>query len=130
MGLQQYDERVILASRGHLDTSAVVGTYTAIVASNAYDARVDSWQLINNDTVDHHLAIAAGIGNEANVVIEIKVPAGSGFGGVPAVDVLAALQPADFHYVMLLSGDIWYWTVREAIGAGKYVGSFAQGGAF
>lgn len=127
MPLQQFDERVpFLDSERFLD-SDTPGTYKSVLDGMLpLVLRLDTIQLLNADTIDHNVSLSAN--NDGSLyLMSGLVPAGSGFGAVPPVDLLALALPAAYHYVMPSSYGIW-WTVSEAVGAGKAVRMILAGG--
>jgi pantoate kinase len=130
MPLQQFDERNIYSWQFAFDVGATPGVYVDVSGSWGSDVRVDTIQVSNSDTIDHNIALAYLNGNDSSVLVEAKIPAGSGYGVLPLIDMLAPLMPAAYHYVLQLNGSRFYMTVREAVGAGTYVIANGQGGSF
>lgn len=127
MPLGQFDERIITQANATLNSTSTPNTYTDLIGAANQDTRWDTIGFTNSDTIEHNVAVAFGTSDDF-LICEVPVPAGAGHGSVPVVDWLAAAFPAAYHYFLTGQGVALSWTVREAIGAGKFITGFCAGG--
>lgn len=128
-GTGQFNEYLPLVQAAEVDD-----TYTPLVAVSMAAARSDGYRLdgimaSNGDGVDHELTV--NLPDETGTqhpVASVTLPAGSGHGAVPFVDVLAALSPSYALGLSLPPSATWEWFLAAAPGAGTLVVLWAVGG--
>jgi len=128
MPLQQFDERILVSNGLTLDDTTTTATWHPILTSYPTgDWRADVLQATNTDTIDHNLLISPDNGSPF-VAGQVLLPAGAGTGAVPPVDILAAILPAAYHYLLIPNADSIAVQLLEAISSGKMVHLFVMGG--
>jgi len=118
MPLQQFDEYAPLFAEGYIDDSATPMVPVTITDTNLRQ-RVDSIIINSNDTIDHVVALCIG----TEPLLSVNVPAGAGFGGVPAVDVFKTISTwSDLdHLTFPTQGVVLKAYAEEAVQSGKVV---------
>lgn len=130
MPLQQFDEREAFSGTTLFDDTYVVGIALTVWVTNAQTSRIDTLTAINNDTIDHNLWVDWTYQDGTHPGIQLTIPAGAGYGGVPVVDVLEALFGAAFHYLCLAGGQSVACGLAETVNTGKSVVVIGNGGKF
>lgn len=116
MGLSQFDETVPRVSQLVLNSGN--GTTPATVWDWGTDvARVDAAFVSNNDVIPHVVDLILNNGSVATLLGSASVPAGAGYGGAPAVDVVAAVLVSALNGLPLGIGDFLQVGVEVAITA-------------
>lgn len=92
MSFGSFDEVRLGGNAVVLDNSLGTGLAEIIPASQ-YGVRLDTLVGSNNDAIDHVVAFAFDFGGGIRHFGSVSVPAGSGYGGVSSVDLLAGLLP-------------------------------------
>lgn len=127
MSLQIFDERVPELFPLVFDDSNSPGTLQ-LTPNDKLFRRVDSILVTNNDTIDHEIQLRLNNGTAATWLGSVLVPAGQGFGGTPALDLMAGAFPASQVGIAIF---IFTWLdVRctVALNSGKGVFITALGG--
>jgi hypothetical protein len=127
--LQQFSESYPIQFARTLDSTAVPGAYVNITPSRPLVYRLDAMLASNSDSIDHTLLLAlSDEGSGITPVGDVLIPAGSGHGALPAVDVLARLAPAYAQYLTGAPSAVVAYGVKEGITAGTIVVLWASGG--
>lgn len=129
MANQEFDERKLGVWALQMDSGATPGSYVYLNTTNVDLQRCDVLLGINSDTIDHLLSVDIAGSGAASLLGQVKLPAGCGYGGVPPVDMIAALLPSNHQYFWLWNGNIIGLAVGEAINAGKLVTVNAMAGS-
>lgn len=90
--------------------------------------RLDQVSLSNNDTIDHVVALVVSLNSVTARVACINVPAGSGFAGVPPVEVYTATPTTPVGGLVVDVNALLYVTLEVAMATGKVLQVFASGG--
>lgn len=100
--------------RTRFDDTYVANTQRQQATTIYGDFMVDTWLATNSDTVDHHLMVSGNVGNDVWMVVTI--PAGSGYGGLPNVNLIAAIFGALPYYPVwgAENGPLWPWLALDA----------------
>ena len=128
-GLDQFSERIMALDWIIFDDSRTPGTFYSTGNVTA-DTRIDVIQLVNTDSIDHHMSVDYIHGDGSALSCIITIPAGSGVGAVPCVDLLAFIAPSTQHFIWLSSGNGISATLGEAVNTGKQCSLQAWGGSF
>jgi hypothetical protein len=127
MGLSNFDEKY--AYTNFLSADSGFGTSdTGFVAGVGYDRRIDFLIGSNSDTIDH--AIELGFAGDAGfqTFASAIVPAGAGYGGLAAVDVLALGLPPNMVGLVVPASFAFAVRIPVAITGAGVVGLLALGG--
>lgn len=127
MSLQTFDERTPEVFPLVFDDGNSPGTLQ-LTPNDKLLRRVDAILVTNNDTIDHELILRWNDGTSATWVGSLVVPAGQGFAGTPALDLMASAFPATQVGIALF---LFTWLdVRcpVALNSGKGVFISAVGG--
>ena len=94
MGTSQFNEVRPITLAAQI-VAADTTDFVLIQDSQQYDRRIDYVSVVNNDTIDHvvnfHLDVnGSGVGMQS-----VTVPAGTGIGGVAALDVFGVANPTN-----------------------------------
>jgi hypothetical protein len=81
-------------------------TPVAVISPLLFPIRVDNVYVTNNDAIAHVVSVLLNTGSGSGRVCSANVPAGAGFGGVVAVDVLAVGLPAGQTGIVVASASV------------------------
>jgi len=87
--------------------------------------RIDSILVTNEDTDDHIVQVFHQRSGQPYTMCSVNVPAGSGTGGVPPVDIVAAQMPINLGGFVVQTYDDVHWRVEGTINTGKLVHAYA-----
>ena len=93
-----------------------------------YMGRVDAIVATSTDVVDHYLTLSYNNVTATGSLGTVKVPAGAGYGAVPAVDVIAGLPASIQTNLTFGLGSILYGFLDTAVTAAFEVDVTAVGG--
>jgi hypothetical protein len=129
MPYQVMDERDLFVVLDQLDAGWTTGWRD--VGSPAHQpGRIDAIYLCNDDTIDHHVAFRVETGGPIDMDFgSVPVPAGSGGGGVPAVEYFSALGGAFAGGVVFPGGVGLKLRVEESVVSPYHVGYLIVGGS-
>lgn len=127
MSLSIFDESSVESIAKVIDDSNSPGPQMYL-PSDRCQRRVDALLVTNNDTIDHIVRLRYNDGTVNAWIGSHTIPAGTGFAGVPAIDLVPILAPvgtagwvfADFTFM-----DVG---TEEAVNAGKGVWFTSFGG--
>lgn len=105
------------------------GTYKVVFNGGAGDSLFIVAQAFNNDTIDHTLLVDSFHNNGSSLQANITIPAGTGVGTVPPLDVIAFLYPTIQHWEEVGNQNAGMMAVGEAINTGKLVTVTVRGGS-
>jgi len=106
MGIQQFDETVPVIAFGAPANSAAAGTLGAFALPAIGDIRLDNILAYALQAVGYTASLYyTPAGGSAFLLGSATVPAGAGTGGVAPYDLLAAILPANYHYLLVKAGD-------------------------
>jgi hypothetical protein len=126
-GLAQFQEtQPLVQETAFLNANGIAAA--AILANLSGPYRVDMVLATNGDAVDHVIDLYIRISGVNYPIGSVSVPAGSGFGGVPSVDILAGALPAGSAGLPLIDGATLYASMEVAITAPNQVTITALGG--
>jgi hypothetical protein len=129
MGLGIFDEsRVYQAARIVLPADAVA--LVPLVAVGTVDRRIDNLLAVNRDTIAHTVNVVTTIGGVLTVIGSVSVPAGQGYAGTKALDLLDGALPATQVGLNLISGNLLGVQLVVAVQATFDLTVFANGGWF
>jgi len=104
MSLEQIDERTPVFGHYSFNSSYVAHTEVDVVPDPANVWRLDSLIGTNFDSVDHTMSVIVHQGTDSYYLATVTIPAGSGKGATPPVDVLGQVMGTAEHYLNLASG--------------------------
>ena len=128
MGLSQYDEQIPVLAACELDSGDGT-TPKQIYAADYYDVRLDTILITTNSLVDIGVCVFMNINSNGYSIFGMTIPAGSGFGGVPAVDVIGEMVTHNVGGLLLPKNQDINIYVTEALAAGKVLDVVAMGGS-
>jgi len=127
MGLQTFDEKTpFLGIARLLDTDGLAAVVLA--ATPAYPTRVDAILCSNLDTIAHVVVLEFQRISTVVYVGSFSVPAGTGTGGLPSVDLLHEVLPATVGGLLLTFDITLYARCEVACNAGKGIHFSLLGG--
>lgn len=107
------------------------GTNAVNLASVARDGeRYDLILAASTDTSPRVLQVLVSDGVNWDTIGSVSIPAGSGLGGTPAVDVLGAIMPTGQTSLLLPTGQNLAFAVESAVTAAKVLTVALFGGVF
>jgi hypothetical protein len=127
-GFQAFQEIRPFQGVVQLSSANGINPVTLIVNQNVV-YRLDAVFLCNNDTVPHVVNFFAP-GQGTTTWASISVPAGAGFGGVAAVELISSLPTAVQAAIVFPINSGWSVGLEVALAAGKLVGITYFGGIF
>lgn len=127
-GTGQFNEIYPIAAQAFADSTYTPNTLTTVTALQGSPARIDVLLLSNSDTVARVVEISMTDGTDTPRFGQVSVPGGSGYGGVAAVDALAALLPSTQQGIVLPKLFNLTFLVTTAPAATKIVTVSAYGG--
>ena len=128
MGFQTFNEALPRVWLGFLDNGSSPGDYP-IIDGDGYPSSIDQFWVSNSDGIDHVVWISGDVTAARSVIVSATIPAGSGVGGVPPVQLIpSALQTLGFGLVSTPDSLIRFG-VEELIVTGE-VSFYGQGGRF
>jgi hypothetical protein len=129
MAIGTFDERTVLTQQVLMLPAD--GTATKVLAPvNSSDRRIDAITVTNRDTIAHVVTASIVVGATTVAIGSVSIPAGQGFAGTPAIDLLAAILPATVVGVNLGPSATFNVTLAVAIQATFDVGFWISGGVF
>jgi hypothetical protein len=129
MGFDTYDEKRLLNFL--IEIADENGTDPVpIVTTDLPGLRFDAFTAGSDDSIGHTLEVAVSAGGPLHYLGSVQVPAGAGQAGVPAVDVLAALQVGEPGALLLSGGIVLLARVTVAMSSGKRLYLYTVGGQF
>jgi len=129
MSLQVFDEVLAESFAVVFDDSNSPGVL-GLTDSNKVMRRVDTILVSSNDTVDQVIRLRFSQGGTYYWIGSVTIPAGTGFGGTPSIDLLAAVLPATQIGINLFAFTILEIYAETAISSGKGVWVTSFGGTF
>ena len=129
MGFEKFEERI--AVQAVVAFSNVQGV-TSQSFYNGIDkvGRIDKWLWTNNDTIDHVVNVLFYQTFITHQIGSFNVPAGTGFGGVAALDAIPLLTGIIDPYLIIGPNCELRAAMSVAIAATKTVEGIALGGQF
>lgn len=125
MGFSLYDVKSFYSDQEVFTPASTLDTWTAVSPSETGPFCL--YQLIawNDDTVDHVLDVGIVYGGTGtpNTILSVTLPAGSGVGGVPSVDLLASLVPINGGLFIVVPKNEVVFRLSSAISADKLAGA-------
>lgn len=109
-------------------TDADATNLVQMLGVGQFARRLDQVSLSNNDTIDHVVALVVSLNAVAARVACVNVPAGSGFAGVPPVEVYPATSATPVGGLVVDVNALLYVTLEVALNTGKVLQVFASGG--
>jgi len=103
MGTQQFSETMPLIDPFIFDNSSGIGQQYFGNATHR-ETRVDAILVGQNDTIDHVFNLFFDVAGLTVPLGSVNIPAGSGYLGLPMIDVLAAILPVGSAGLALPSG--------------------------
>lgn len=131
MSLERYDERSPISQVLQYSNSDAALTFKDAQAVSAVGGRVDCIVAVNTDVSDHDLYV--GIRNASGgrgVIGILTVPAGAGWTGTTAIDVLATLLPAAVQFIQLEGLNNVYFANVDQMPSDTYLNILVMGGHF
>jgi hypothetical protein len=116
-----FDERILNQSWITLDDSNTPGGATW-VNGGTFGCRVDWAVAINSDVVDHIIYFTQGFGVDARRIGSINVPAGTGFAGAAALDVVPLLSNVNTAGILVGNSGGIYVGTEDTIASGVFLG--------
>jgi hypothetical protein len=92
MGTQVFDERTVL-NQSRLVVPADGTGVLALVTATTTDRRIDTLLCANRDGIAHVVSLVFTNGAVVTQLGSVSVPAGTGYAGTPAIDLLVACFP-------------------------------------
>ena len=129
MGFQVFDERMLMDCHFVADDGTPTGIHNILFAPE-YGARVDSFMVSSTDTIDHMIGLDVSYGGTVIQLGSINIPAGSGFAGVPPVDLLSPFVLPALACLLLAPTAGLHIELLVALSATKNLIFFGQVGAF
>lgn len=129
MGISIFDETLADSNAIVFDDGNSPGTLT-LTPNDKTLRRVDTILAANNDTIDHVVNLRINIAASFYWLGSVTVPAGTGFDGVPAIDLLAACVPVTQVGLNLFSFNYLEINVPVALNTGKGLWLTTFGGLF
>lgn len=129
MSFQVYDERIAIAMASSLapaDTTVAKSFWTA----DAQVRRLDTIVISSTDTVDRIVQLALNLGSTDQPLFEIAIPALSGHGVVPPVEVFKVLNLTNLMGMVVPISGTLRWNVTTTVTAAKLITAVAFGGIF
>lgn len=129
MSFQVFDERISLAIGSQIlpaDTTVAKSFWTIAGDSRRLDAVVIS----STDTVDRVVQFSVLLGATNFPLFEVSIPAGSGHGVVPPVELFAAVNLANLVGLVVPTNGTVQWAAVVTITAAKAITAVALGGIF
>lgn len=129
MGFAIFDERnpsVIAVTQ----LAAASPGATTILTANGTSRRYDAILVSSTDTVDRTIALEVLQGATATSIGQVVIPAGSGTGAIPPVDLIAALPLTGQAGIVLGPADSLRFSTIVATTAAKQISLVALGGTF
>ncbi len=132
MGIQQFDEAVPVFASAAPPNGAAGGTLATFDLPSAGNVRLDNILAYSLQNIGYTLTLwYTPSGGSAIPLGTVNVPAGAGSGGSAATDVLAALFPTNYHYIVIARGDalaISLSVTQSTTGSELTFGAYATGG--
>jgi hypothetical protein len=127
MGLSSFDENTAINSAQTLNAASGTGEVW-LWDETPLPSRVDSLVGTTNDVIDHVIALRIDHGGGVQQLGSVTIPAGSGYGATPTVDLLAALPVALQGGLLLSYQDALKVQLEVAVTAAFVVDVLASGG--
>ncbi|HWI69628.1 MAG TPA: hypothetical protein VNS88_14845 [Nitrospiraceae bacterium] len=96
MAFTIFDERNAFSWAGVLDSSNTPGFIT-INGSTSTPIRLDGVFVSNSDVIDHIVSLDASQSGIITAIVNINVPARSGFDGIAPVEIISAQMPSTYQ---------------------------------
>jgi hypothetical protein len=129
MSFQVFDEHTLVNYLTRI-ANAQGTTPVAVATAPQPGLRIDAIIAGNDDSIDHVVEFGIDNGAQAHYLGSVVVPAGAGQGGVPAVDVLAALQVGTLGAVLVAPDIEVVARVPVAMQGASYLYLTTVGGLF
>jgi hypothetical protein len=129
VGFQAFDERQLLDLHFVADDGTPTGIHNLVFAPNL-GARVDSLMVSSTDTIAHTIVLDTSYGGTVIQLGSLSIPAGSGFNGVPPVDLLTPFVLPALGCILLPATAGIHIELLVAVSATKNLYFFGQCGAF
>lgn len=129
MSLTLFDETVPESFAIVLDDANTPGALD-LTNSDKVLRRIDSILVASNDTVDRVIQLRLSQGGNYYWLGSLNVPAGTGFDGTPALDLLASVLPATQVGLNLFVFVILQVNAPAAVSSGKGIWLTTFGGTF
>jgi hypothetical protein len=129
VGFSIFDERVAIQPAATFESADGVINET-IIQGSRNGVRLDSLQATNSDAIDHELGFQLNASGYAVEMGTVNIPAGAGFGGVPPVDIMAAIAPTQIGGIIITKD--WSFVVENLVAVvfPNKVSVWAFGGEF
>lgn len=129
MGFAIFDERNPSVQAVTQLAAASPGA-TTIVTGNGASRRFDALLFSSTDTVDRTIALEVVQAAVATSIGQVVIPAGSGTGAIPPVDLIAALPLTGQAGLVLGPADSLRFSTLVATTAAKQISVVGLGGTF
>lgn len=129
MSLERYDEHLPVLDQLQWDDGDSALAQKNGTAATSLGQRIDAILAVNTGVAAEtfYLGIRSDV-PVSQVLGSFSIPAGQGWTGTPALDVLAAVLPAGVQYLTLKAGYSIYLANESALGTGEYVNVLIMGG--
>jgi hypothetical protein len=127
MSFQVYDERIafnLVVNLTNASGTSAVGAWTADTSTR----RVDAITIVSDDTVDRSVAVNINISAADQKLVEVPVPAGSGTGIIPPVEVLKYLNLENLPAFVIGPSNTMRFNMVATLTAAKTVRIILWGG--
>lgn len=130
MALGQFNERVQTVETLSFPSTYTPGTATAFGTQATNDKQYDQLIATNTDAANHVVTLYDHTSGGNVIIATVTVPAGSGTGATPPVDLLASLFDSGHHYIQIAQNHQLYASMADAPAASTVVNIYASGGIF
>ena len=118
----------MIVTRGSFDPSAPAGAFVNL-ANYGFDAEMDYVWVSNSDSIDHVIGLGFDDGTNMYPIATANVPAGSGFGTLPPIEMIGHVPSLANTGIYIPSGLGLSVRLNEILTSGL-VTFYAQGGSF
>lgn len=129
MGLSIFDEVITVSSMQSIVPADTTTKKTLQTTVSGRGGRLDNILLTNTDGIDHKVDFFWYDGSLNHSIGSVDVPAGTGVGGLVAVDAIPLLVAAGQAGLFLNSSAVYHWSVEVTVVTGEVV-ALLQGGYF